>query len=91
LGFEYEKLIPAYLSLKLLEDDSIKNFTLNANPSKSPRDDSKENCYGKFDDLTLSITYHGGHKEQFALQLKHRDAGKENSDAKKNVRERKRF
>jgi hypothetical protein len=41
LGFEYEKLVPAYLSLKLLEDDSIKNFTLNVNPSKSPADDGK--------------------------------------------------
>ncbi|CAH1380531.1 unnamed protein product, partial [Tenebrio molitor] len=27
LGYEYERLLPAYLSLKLLEDDSIKNFT----------------------------------------------------------------
>ncbi|KAH0819087.1 hypothetical protein GEV33_003704 [Tenebrio molitor] len=82
LGYEYEKLVPAYLSLKLLEDSSIKNFTLNVNPSG----------YRKFDDLTVNITSHDGTNERFLLQLKHRQLGRDQIEARSELnREKKSF
>jgi hypothetical protein len=82
LGYEYEKLVPAYLSLKLLEDSSIKNFTLNVNPSG----------YRKFDDLTVNITSHDGTNERFLLQLKHRQQGRDQIEARSELnREKKNF
>jgi hypothetical protein len=82
LGYEYEKLVPAYLSLKLLEDSSIKNFTLNVNPSG----------YRKFDDLTVNITTHEGPNERFLLQLKHRQLGRDQIEARSELnREKKNF
>jgi uncharacterized protein Smg (DUF494 family) len=69
---EYEKLVSTYFSLKLLEDGSIKSFTLNINPS----------TFRKFNHLTVSITYHDGHKEQFALQFKYRQEGRDKLEAK---------
>jgi hypothetical protein len=82
LGYEYEKLVPAYLSLKLLEDSSIKNFTLNVNPSG----------YRKFDDLTVDITTHETHNEKFLLQLKHRQRGRDQIEARSELnREKKNF
>jgi ankyrin repeat protein len=66
----------------LLEDSSIKNFTLNVNPSG----------YRKFDDLTVNITTHEGPNERFLLQLKHRQLGRDQIEARSELnREKKNF
>jgi hypothetical protein len=66
----------------LLEDSSIKNFTLNVNPSG----------YRKFDDLTVNITTHEGPNERFLLQLKHRQQGRDQIEARSELnREKKNF
>ncbi|KAJ3620564.1 hypothetical protein MTP99_004502 [Tenebrio molitor] len=65
LGYEFENLVPAYISLLLLKKSDIINFTIETN----------RQSYRKFDDLIITITGTNGEKKIYAFQLKHKQKG----------------
>ncbi|XP_044260234.1 uncharacterized protein LOC123008483 [Tribolium madens] len=66
LGSKYEELFPAKFALKLLRDPNVEDFNFVLNYCS----------FKKFDDLVVNIKYKNC-VENFAIQLKHRETGRD--------------
>ncbi|XP_063914008.1 uncharacterized protein LOC135130538 isoform X1 [Zophobas morio] len=65
-GKDYENFLVAYYSLKLVLDDEVADFKISSNDEE----------HGNFDDLVIQTTWKNGRRDQFNIQAKHKQTGK---------------